>query len=98
MKVKKHRSEKVIEVFAVYWIGDKTYFYGWAKGYDGLLTYNVDEVDIIEPSLSGDFIFFDNGIFYSPLISEGILDGLLEADQDSYARFLELLKTEGRID
>ncbi|PHM72091.1 hypothetical protein [Xenorhabdus kozodoii] len=98
MKIKKFKSEKIIEVFAIYWFGEKTYFYGFAKGYDGLLSYNAEEVEIIESLLSGDFVFFENGIFYKPLIEKNILDDLLEADPVAYQCFLETLKSEGRIE
>ncbi|AUH00630.1 hypothetical protein CWC46_12915 [Prodigiosinella confusarubida] len=98
MKIKNDRSEKIIEVYAVYWSRGETYFYGLSKGYNGLLAYKASNVKIIDPVMSGDFIFFDDGIFYKPLIAEKLLDDLLEYDEAAYKRFLEILKVEGRID
>lgn len=98
MKIKNDRSEKVIEVYAVYWSHGETYFYGFSKGYNGLLAYKASNVKIIDPVMSGDFIFFEDGIFYKPLIAEKLLDDLLEYDEIAYKRFLEILKAEGRID
>ncbi|MCU5774493.1 hypothetical protein N5923_11410 [Erwiniaceae bacterium BAC15a-03b] len=98
MKIKNDRSEKIIDVYAVYWSGGETYFYGFSKGYNGLLAYKANNVKIIDPVMSGDFIFFEGGVFYKPLIEEKLLDDLLEYDEVAYKRFLEILKAEGRID
>ena len=98
MKIKNDSSEKLIDVYAIYWIGGETYFYGFSKGYNGLLAYKASKVNIVDPEVSGDFIFLDNGIFYKPLIEEKLLHDLLEYDETAYKRFLEILKAEGRID
>lgn len=87
-----------IEVFAVYWMAGKTYFYGFSKGYNGLLAYNAENVEIVDPTMSGDFIFFEDGVFFKPLIEERLLDDLVEGDETAYKRFIEILKSEGRID
>lgn len=98
MKIKNEKSEKIIDVYAIYWVGGETYFYGFSKGYNGLLAYKASKVNIVDPEMSGDFIFFDDGVFYKPLIEEKLLDNLLEYDETAYKRFLEILKAEGRID
>lgn len=98
MKIQNNGSEKIIDVYAVYWSHGETYFYGFSKGYNGLLAYKASDVKIIDPALSGDFIFFEGGIFYKPLIDEKLLDDLLEYDECAYNRFLEILKVEGRVD
>lgn len=98
MKIKKDRTEKIIDVYAIYWVGGETYFYGFSKGYNGLLAYKASKVNIVDPEISGDFIFFDDGIFYKPLIEENLLDDLLEYDEAAYNRFLEILKAEGRVE
>lgn len=98
MKIQNDRSEKIIDVYAVYWIHGETYFYGFSKGYKGLLAYKASKVKIIDPVMSGDFIFFEDGIFYKPLIEEKLLDDLLEYDETAYNRFLEILKAEGRVE
>ena len=93
----KDQYEK-IDVFAIYWIGGKTYFYGLSKGYNGLLAYNAKDVEIIDSIMTGDFVFYDDGVFFKPLIEEKLLDDLVEGDEIAYKRFLEILKEEGRIE
>ena len=97
MKIKSDSSEKIIDVYAIYWVGGETYFYGFPKGYNGLLAYKASKVSVIDPNISGDFIFFDDGIFYKPLIEQNLLGDLLEYDESAYKRFLEILKAEGRL-
>lgn len=101
MKIKTKRSETIIEVFAIYSIAEETYFLGHSKGYAGLLAYKTKDVEVIDPDLFGNFTYFGNngnGVYYSALIKEKLLDDLLEGDQVAYKRFLEILKAEGRID
>ncbi|MFJ5338713.1 hypothetical protein [Pectobacterium sp. CHL-2024] len=89
---------EIIEVFAIYWMGDKTYFYGFSKSYNGLIAYDSKKVKVIESTLCGDFVFFEDGVFFKPLIEEKLLDDLVEGDEKAYKRFLEILKSEERID
>lgn len=96
MKIR-DRYEDII-VFAIYWINNKTYFYGMSKGYTGLLAYDASEVEIIDPVLPGEFIYLNDGIFYKPLIVNKLLDDLVEGLPDAYHQFIEILKTEGQID
>lgn len=96
MKIRDHYEN--IKVYAIYWMNSKTYFYGMSKGYDGLLSYDSSEVQIVDPILSGNFIYLEDGIFYKPLIDENLLDDLIEGLPDAYNRFLDILKAEGRID
>lgn len=98
MKIKNDRSDKMIDVYAIYWVGGETYFYGFSEGYNGLLAYKASKVNIVDPEISGDFVFFENGVFYKPLIEEKLLDDLLEYDETAYKRFLDILKAEGRIE
>lgn len=96
MKIKENDGT-LIEIYAIYWMKGKTYFYGLIKGY-GLSVFNADKVEIVDPIISGDFIFFEDGVFFKPLIAEKILDDLVEGDPETYKRFIEILKAEGRID
>ncbi|ASN16082.1 hypothetical protein V462_00350 [Pantoea ananatis 15320] len=96
MKIKEHDGT-LIDVYAIYWMKGKTYFYGLIKEY-GLSVFNSDKVEVIDPTMSGDFIFFEDGIFFKPLIAEGILDDLVEGDLETYRRFIEILKAEGRVE
>ncbi|AVG76162.1 hypothetical protein [Pantoea ananatis] len=96
MKIKEYDGT-LIDVYAIYWMKGKTYFYGLIKEY-GLSVFNADKVEVIDPTMSGDFIFFEDGIFFKPLIAEGILDDLVEGDLETYRRFIEILKAEGRVE
>ncbi|MEY8769535.1 hypothetical protein AB6T85_03645 [Erwinia sp. ACCC 02193] len=96
MKIKENDGT-LIDVYAIYWIKGKTYFYGLVKDY-GLSVFNADKVGIVDPTMSGDFIFFEDGMFFKPLIAERILDDLVEGDPKTYKRFIEILKAEGQIE
>lgn len=94
MKIKLKNPDELVEIFAVYWSEKRTYFYGMPEGYGGLLAYDATEVEVVDPMLSGNFVFLDGdikGIFLSALIEEKLLDGLLELNQSAYKRFLEIL-------
>jgi len=101
MRIRPNRSEDIIDVYAIYWVGKETLFLGMPKNQGGLIAYKAQNVEIIDPDLSGNFIYFNNnchGIYHSSLIKEKLLDDLLENDDVAYKRFLEILKAEGRID
>ena len=87
----KEKDGALIDVYAVYWINGKLYFYGLIKDY-GLSAFDVDEVKVVDSAMSGEFIFFEDGVFFKPLIAEGLLDDLIEGDLESYRRFIEILK------
>lgn len=95
MKIKENDGT-LIDVYAIYWIKGKTYFYGLVKDY-GLSVFNADTVGVVDPTMSGDFVFFDDGVFFKPLIAEKMLDDLVEGDPEAYKCFIEILKAEGRI-
>ncbi|UXY10998.1 hypothetical protein N7922_00245 [Kosakonia sp. ML.JS2a] len=96
MKIKENDGT-LIDVYAIYWIKGKTYFYGLVKNY-GLSVFNAGKVEVTDPTMSGDFIFFEDGIFFKPLIAKRILDDLVEGDPETYRYFIEILKAEGRIE
>ncbi|AYA39546.1 hypothetical protein HZS38_02480 [Xenorhabdus nematophila] len=96
MKIKENDGT-LIDVYAIYWIEGKTYFYGLVKEY-GLSAFSADEVTIIDSEISGDFVFFEDGVFFKPLITEKILDDLVEGDLETYCRFIEILKATDKID
>lgn len=100
MKIKEPDGT-IINVFAIYWFGDETYFYGLPKNYGGLLAYRASQVSIIDPEINFNAIYFENNaksIQHWVLIKEKLLDDILERDDVAYNRFLEILKTEGQID
>ncbi|AUQ41944.1 hypothetical protein ACW6B4_001041 [Yersinia ruckeri] len=100
MKIKESDGT-IINVFAIYWFGDETYFYGLPKNYGGLLAYRASQVSIVDPEISFSAIYFENNaksIQHWALIKEKLLDDILERDEVAYKRFLEILKAEGQID
>jgi len=97
MRIQESDGE-LVDIYAIYWINNKTLFLGCPRNYGGLRAYNLAEVTVVDPDLSGNFIFFEDGIYHSSLIKERLLDDLLELDETAYQRFLEILKAEGRIE
>ena len=97
MKIQE-KDGMIINVFAIYWFDDRTYFYGFPKSYKGLLAYKESEVTVIEPEFTGRLIYFEKGIFHWALIKEQLLDDLLERDETAYNRFLKIIKEEELVD
>lgn len=101
MKIRPNRSTNIIDVYAIYWVEKETLFLGLPRRHGGLIAYKAQDVELIDPDLSGDFTYFSNdcnGIYHSSLIKERLLDDLLENDEKAYKRFLEILKAEGRVE
>lgn len=48
----------------------------------------------MEASLLGDYVYVKDGVFYKPMVDEGLIDDLLEGDSEAFSRFLEILKSE----
>ncbi|WP_109410233.1 hypothetical protein [Proteus genomosp. 4] len=92
----------IVDIFAIYWFDDETYFYGMPINYGGLQTYKADEVKIIDNQLDFKTVFFSNddakSVHHWALIEESLLDDLLELDETAYKRFLEILKSESQLD
>lgn len=102
MRIKELDGES-IDVFAIYWINNKFLCLGMPKGYGGLSVYDLSEVSIVEPTLNGKLVYFQNsvtgsGVYHWALIQEALLDDLLELDETAYNRFLDILKSEGQVD
>jgi hypothetical protein len=71
----------------------KHIFYAYQKN-----GFRAKDVTIVDPYLSGEFVFFGNnykGIYYKPLIEERLLDNLHEHDAKAFERFLEIIKEDG---
>lgn len=110
MRVREKKYGRIDDIFAIYWgvgmnlgiDGGYTNFLGLPKGHGGLLSYNVNEVDIIDDSLNGEWIFFKNentqGVFYAPLIREGLLDELIDHDPATYKKFVQIAKRDGLLE
>lgn len=102
MRIKESDGE-LIDVFAIYWINNKPLCLGLPKGYGGLSVYDLSEVNVVEPTLNGELVYFQNdgsgsGVYHWALINESLLDDLLELDETAYKRFLDILKSEGQLD
>ncbi|MDQ7099492.1 MULTISPECIES: hypothetical protein [unclassified Serratia (in: enterobacteria)] len=96
MKIQE-RDGTIAEVFAFYAIGEEKIFYGLPPGYGGLLAYRKEEVTIVDPEITWRAVFFSNGIYHHSLIEDGLLEGLIEVDEESYKKFVAILKAEGSI-
>ncbi|WP_387493124.1 hypothetical protein [Photorhabdus sp. RM96S] len=100
MKIKESDGE-LIDVFAIYWINEKSLCLGMPRNYGGLSAYDLSQVTVIDPTLNGELVYFQNnnpGIYHWALIKERLLDDLLELDETAYQRFLAILKAEGNIE
>lgn len=100
MKIKE-TDGTIVSIFAIYWFGDETYFYGLPKNYGGLLAYRASQVSVIESEIGFNAIYFENNaksVQHWALIKEKLLDDILERDDVAYKRFLEILKAEGHIE
>lgn len=110
MKVREKQYGKIDNIFAIYWgvginagvDGRYTNFLGLPEGHGGLLSYNISEVDIMDDSLNGEWMYFSNeniqGIFYAPLIREGLLEGLIDHDSIAYQKFVQIAKKDGLLE
>ncbi|HEI8867543.1 TPA: hypothetical protein SLG40_003078 [Serratia odorifera] len=96
MRIKTRRGT-IIDVFAFYAIEDEKVFYGLPPGYGGLLAYRKEEVTIVDPDITWRAMFFSNGIYHHSLIKDGLLEGLIEVDEESYKKFVAILKAEGSL-
>ncbi len=101
MKIKESDGT-VVNIFGIYWVGEETLLFGMPRNLGGICVYDLAEVVIEDPNLSGHFTFFQNngisGIYHAALIDEGLLDDLSELDETAYKRFLEIIKAEGLVD
>ena len=100
MKIKEYDGE-VIDIYAIYFINQDVNFLGMPRNYGGLSAYSAKEVNVIDPSISFNSVYFRNnshGIYHWALIEERLLDDLLELDETAYKRFLKILKEEGHIE
>lgn len=92
----------IVDIFASYWLDNKTLFLGMPKGYGGLCAFDLSEVIVIEKSLNTHVEFFQNnginGFYHWALIKEALLDDLLELDETAYNRFLDIIKSEGLVE
>lgn len=96
MKVTEKVSGQDLIVYGVYWSGERTYFCCFPRESKGMSSYAEDEVEVVDFDLGSDFAFAVmangiRGVFNKGLLQDGLLDGLLEFDPESYSRFAEVL-------
>ncbi|MDI2113973.1 hypothetical protein [Commensalibacter nepenthis] len=97
MKIKDSRNN-IIDVVAIYWYKERTVFLSIPKNYGGLMVFNSNNVEIIDPVMNFRTIYFDNdmhGIYHWALIEEDLLDEVIDHDPKSFNRFIKILKSEG---
>lgn len=99
MKIRERSSNQIFEVYGVYWQGEKTYFCCFPKNAKGISSYVEDEIDIVDESISNNFIYLKssnmiNGFFHKALVENGLLDSLFEHDPQAFDKFVEILGRE----
>ncbi|WP_241081726.1 hypothetical protein [Achromobacter xylosoxidans] len=102
MKVKISDGE-IINVFAIYWVSNKTLCLGFPRNYGGLCVYDLSEVGVVNAALNFELIYCKDGsgipgVLHWALVKERLLDDLLERDENAYGKFLGILKYEGQLE
>ena len=94
------KDGSMINVFGIYWQNNETYFSGFDKSYEGLTSFSLNEVEIIDSKMNFKTVFLTNhmsGVFHWALIEENLLDALIDHDPIAVERFLQIIKNENLI-
>jgi len=99
MKIKDKKTSNIFTVYGIYWQDNKTYFYCFPKNSVGLTSYREDDVEIIDPTIDTDFEYVityqdTGGIFHRHLLTDKLMDELLEHDPVAYKKFVSLIGNE----
>ena len=97
MKIRENDGTEV-NIFGIYFMDGKTMFYGIPMNYGGLMAFRFSDVTVIDESITGRFVFYDEGIFHWALIEKELLGDLVELDEDAYKKFVGILKSEGQLE
>ncbi|MFM9866711.1 hypothetical protein [Achromobacter xylosoxidans] len=94
---------EIINVFAIYWVSNKTLCLGFPRNYGGLCVYDLSEVGVVDAALNFELIYCKDGsgipgVLHWALVKERLLDDLLERDENAYGKFLGILKYEGQLE
>lgn len=101
MKIKDYGE--IVDIFAIYWVEDRVFFYGLRPASDGgrLLAYDPVKVSIEDASIPFRTVvykFHDGyGVFHWALIEKNLLDDLLESGSSAYNTFVSIIKSENLV-
>ena len=92
--------DELLNVYCIYWIKEKTYFCCSPKNYEGLSVYSEDKIEVVDNSLSNEFMLvksvtssFDM-LLHKSLAENNLLDRLIDDGQGNYAEFMARLGHE----
>jgi hypothetical protein len=98
MRIKDLESGYELNVYGLYWSGNQTYFYGFAKNSFGLTSYVAEHSQVVDPEIGIDFVFLKTtaggGVYHKHLAKDSLLDRLVDHDPEAYQSFLSLLGRE----
>lgn len=98
MIVREIGREDPVQVFGIYWVDNERFY--WVipyDGYGGLMALSEREVDMVDSSLSNDFILCkdgdgDGGDMILHWAAEDLIEELVERDPLAMAEFLGRIK------
>lgn len=97
MKIRLKQYPVELTVYAIYWRQDSpTIFSGFPEGSYGLTGFQQEQFEILDPTIDSDFVFRVtgngmNGIFHKHVLTDNLLDDLVDHDQAAYEKFSALL-------
>ena len=86
MKIRSQRDEADLDVYAVYWVDDKRYYYVIPyEGYEGFSARAEGECEVVDPILGRYFRLVKDSqgfdmLIHDALARDNLLDDLLEHD------------------
>lgn len=96
MIVREVGRDEPVQVFGIYWIENERFY--WVipyDGYSGLMALSDREVNVVDSSLSSDFIFCKDGAGGDMILhwaAEDLIEKLVECDPLAMVEFLERIK------
>ncbi|MBP5788713.1 MAG: hypothetical protein J6W29_00575 [Neisseriaceae bacterium] len=94
VKSKNKEHPEILKVYGIYEIQGEFYYYARPNGYDGLLAYRQNEVEILDNSINN-FVFDYNeqGFLLRSKIIENndFLENLSECNPDAFAKFAKMI-------
>ena len=90
---------QLLNVYAIYWVGEKRYFLTSPPKYRGVLTFSEDDAEIVDNHLSQDMVLTKSSggtemILHSALEKDGFIDRLIDDGQGNYDEFVSRLGCE----
>ncbi|WFS25849.1 CPCC family cysteine-rich protein [Rhizobium rhododendri] len=101
MKIRKIDDNQELFVYGVVVHNNGSYLHTSPPGYRGLLTCGFEECDVLDGNFNYNtsYVEFEGGavgVYYAEIITENLLDVLIETDPVAFARFTELRKIYDR--